>query len=128
MKKFLVLLFIFIFSSTGANAITSVKYMAGAPVGISRGVGPYMNYNNYYNSARIGVRPQHNHYGRPRRDMRPPVMGTMGMNNILIPPNQIMGNNIPKTNNRPMEVSRLSKDYAIPATKTYTRGNVTYYN
>ena len=123
MKKFLLFLFIFMFSSMSANALTSVKYVGGTPVGISRGGGAYVNY-------RIGPHASYNEHHFQNR--RPPmnirgqyIDNRMGMNNR--PPQR--GNNMGgMNNNRPPEVSRLSKDYSIPSAKKHTVGNVTYYN
>ena len=127
MKKFLLFLCVFMFTSLNANALTSVKYMGGTPVGISRGGGAYVNYrvgpNSYYNERNY----MHNHRP-PMHSMngRNPYMdGRMGMNGR---PPQIGNNMAGMSNNRPPEVSRLSKDYSIPTVKKYTKGNVTYYN
>jgi hypothetical protein len=128
MKKYLLFLFVFLFTSMSANALTSVKYMGGTPIGISRGGGAYVNYRIGPHASYNERRSFHNH-----RPPMPPMggrgrymNGRMGMYGGPAPRGGM--NNTSHMGNRPPEVSRLSKDYSIPTAKKYTRGNVTYYN
>lgn len=144
MKKFLVVLIFLIFSSLGANADTSVRYMAGAPISVSYGGSPHRSFA-YYNNRPI------NHANRIYRQYPPMGMGVGTRYSYGIPtyrtyypsyyyrqynnpqdpqyqPNNGQIANTYKTVSRTAEVSRLSKNYNIQPAKKYTRGNVTYYN
>ena len=144
MKKFLFVFVVLIFSSLVANAY-SVKYMAGAPVGVSFGGGPYRSFAYYNNMSMnhrnlnmnriqyppMGMGTRYIYRTPAYRSYYPPYYPQYNYPQNQYPqniPNNGQTTNTSQTVNRPAEVSRLSKNYNIQPAKKYTRGNVTYYN
>lgn len=127
MKKFLLLLVVFLFTITNANAVTTyVRYNnAGSPLSVTRGYGPSMTmaqasrygYTRYARPARPSMpsRPAFPYGHRARHPQMPPTMTNY---NFLAPVQSAI---IPK--------SRLDKNFdAVVPKKSYTMNGVTYYN
>jgi len=124
MKKFLLLLAIFVFAALEANASTAyVKFNnAGSPVTVSRGY-----------SAPINIRsPEVNNYSRPARTVvpaRPVVPYGYRSRYAYMPPMPYYNYPVPVHTAEAPQPSRLDSSNApsIP-TKSYKMNGVTYYN
>lgn len=129
MKKFLLLLVIFLFSITNANAVsTYVRYNnAGTPLSVTRGYGKPMTmseasqrygYTRYARPAHPSVpsRPAMPYGYRTRHAHMPPPLTNY---NFLAP---VQSATIPTQ-------SRLDRNYNVSLPqKSYTMNGVTYYN
>ena len=127
MRKLLLLLVIFLFTATNANAVTTyVKYNnAGSPLSVTRGYGMPMTmaqasqyrYNRYARPARPSVpaRPAMPYGYRTRHAHIPPSLTNYNF------PAPVQSATIPQ--------SILDKNSnAVVPQKSYTMNGVTYYN
>ena len=123
MKKFLLLLAIFVFAAAEANAATAyVKFNnAGSPVTVSRGF-----------SAPVNIRSPEASYSRPSRTVvpaRPVIPYGYRSRYAYIPPMPYYNYPVPVHTAEATQPSRLDSSSApsIP-TKSYKMRGVTYYN
>ncbi len=127
MKKILFLLVVFLFTMTGANAITTtVRYNnAGVPVTVTRGYGRPVSMARY---------EQHNYYTRRARPAMPatPALpyGYRTRHAHNNPPPPLMNYNFPApVQSATIPQSRLDRNFnAVVPKKSYTMNGVTYYN
>ncbi len=127
MKKLLAVFFILILTNCAANATTSIHYnRAGMVVSIAPGVSRPMSQNVYEYNMRIRQRRYAHAHKRPARPChtfkgpamtRAERMQRYGYSPIVV-----------QKKSTPVEVSRFSKNYTIPAQKFYTKNGITYYN
>lgn len=123
MKKFILTLLLIMFTSISAEATSFVHYSnTGRPVSVSRGTFPARSTYRYGTNAAFspGYRA-----ARPRRMAACPHRGQRGDYRNRRPYRAAYVN---KTSVANVEPSRFSKNYSIPARKSYSRGGMTYYN